>query len=153
MIERPASVVKELVENAIDAGARNVRIDIHGGGLGLIRVSDDGAGISEQDLWLACQRHATSKLPDDDLNLVQTLGFRGEALPSIATVADLTIISAIDDSGIGRRLSLRNVRTVVDERRHVRAVPRLRWITSSSVSRRVLPPPPVPRLRFRRLGR
>jgi DNA mismatch repair protein MutL len=115
VIERPAAVVKELVENALDAGARHIRIDVQGGGLGLIRVSDDGVGIPARELWLACQRHATSKLPSDDLTLVQTLGFRGEALPSIAVVAELTVTSAIDESGVGQRLTLRNGRTVVDE--------------------------------------
>ncbi|MCA9863636.1 MAG: ATP-binding protein, partial [Thermomicrobiales bacterium] len=80
-IERPASVVKELIENALDAGARSVRIDVRGGGLELIRVGDDGHGIRAADLWLACQRHATSKYPGGGLASVRTLGFRGEALP------------------------------------------------------------------------
>ena len=93
-IERPASVVKELVENAIDAGATAVRIDIRGGGLDLIRVGDDGRGIRAADLWLACQRHATSKYPAEGLGAVRTLGFRGEALPSIAGVAELDLVSA-----------------------------------------------------------
>ena len=115
VIARPASVVKELVENALDAGARHIRVDIQDGGLGLIRVNDDGAGIAARDLWLACQRHATSKLPDDDLRRVRTLGFRGEALPSIAAVADLSITSAVDERGIGQRLTLRQGRTIVDE--------------------------------------
>src|SRR5437764_4454201 len=97
VIERPASVVKELIENALDAGARKVRVDVRGGGLELVRVSDDGVGIPSGELWLACQRHATSKLVDDDLSRVQTLGFRGEALPSIAAMAELTLASAVDE--------------------------------------------------------
>jgi DNA mismatch repair protein MutL len=115
VIERPASVVKELIENALDAGARNVRIDVRGGGLELVRVSDDGTGIPAGELWLACQRHATSKLVDDDLSQVHTLGFRGEALPSIAAMAELTLVSADDDSGIGRRLVVRDGQVVADE--------------------------------------
>jgi DNA mismatch repair protein MutL len=115
VIERPASVVKELVENALDARATNVRIDVRGGGLGLIRVGDDGDGIPGDELWLACQRHATSKLASDRLDTVRTLGFRGEALPSIANVAELTVVSATSDDGVGRRITLRDGHLVVDE--------------------------------------
>ncbi len=93
VIERPASAVKELVENAIDAGARNIEIVSTGGGLGLIRVSDDGGGMDAADLTLSVERHATSKLSGEDLLRIATLGFRGEALPSIGSVAKLTIAS------------------------------------------------------------
>jgi DNA mismatch repair protein MutL len=93
VVERPASVVKELVENALDAGARRLEIVTDGGGRRLIRVSDDGTGMSAGDLALAVERHATSKLPDDDLLDIRTLGFRGEALPSIGAVARLTIVT------------------------------------------------------------
>jgi DNA mismatch repair protein MutL len=114
-IERPASVVKELVENALDAGARAIRIDVRGGGLDLIRVGDDGCGIRAADLWLACQRHATSKYPDGGLAAVRTLGFRGEALPSIAGVAELDLLSASNDESGGWRLTLRGGRILRDE--------------------------------------
>ena len=93
VVERPASVVKELVENALDAGSRRIEIAIDGGGRRLIRVADDGAGMTRADLDLAVERHATSKLKDDDLSTILTLGFRGEALPSIGAVARLTITS------------------------------------------------------------
>src|SRR5436305_8599444 len=91
VVERPASAVKELTENALDAGARRIEVVTDGGGRRLIRVSDDGGGMTRADLALAVERHATSKLPDDDLLTIRTLGFRGEALPSIGAVARLVI--------------------------------------------------------------
>jgi DNA mismatch repair protein MutL len=93
VVERPASAVKELVENALDAGARRIEIATDGGGRRLIRVADDGAGMTRADLELAVDRHATSKLDGDDLLQIDTLGFRGEALPSIGSVARLSITS------------------------------------------------------------
>lgn len=93
VVERPAAALKELVENALDAGARRIDIVLEAGGRDLIRVSDDGCGMSPEAMTLALERHATSKLPTDDLDAITTLGFRGEALPSIASVARMTIAS------------------------------------------------------------
>ena len=106
VVERPASAVKELVENAIDAEARHIEIVITSGGRDLIRVVDDGFGMSEHDLSLAVERHATSKLPDGDLFAIATLGFRGEALPSIGAVARLTIASRMKDASMGATLTV-----------------------------------------------
>src|SRR5262245_47619157 len=91
VVERPASVVKELIENALDAGARRIDVLTDGGGRRLIRVTDDGDGMTRADLELAVERHATSKLEGDDLLSIHTLGFRGEALPSIGAAARLTL--------------------------------------------------------------
>ena len=93
VVERPASAVKELIENALDAGARRLRIDIADGGKTLVRVSDDGCGMSAQDLPLAMSRHATSKIDGSDLLKINSFGFRGEALPSLGAVGRLTITS------------------------------------------------------------
>lgn len=98
VIERPASVVKELVENAIDAGATDIEVALEQGGVALIRVRDNGSGMSLAQMQLAVERHATSKLPDDDLLAIYHLGFRGEALPSIGSVAKLSITSCAKGS-------------------------------------------------------
>lgn len=93
VVERPASVVKELVENAIDAGARRITVSTAGGGVDLIRITDDGHGMDREDLLLSVERHATSKLSVDDLDDIRTLGFRGEALASIGSVSRLSVAS------------------------------------------------------------
>ena len=103
VVERPASALKELVENAIDAGANRIAVRLVEGGLGSLEVIDDGCGMSPTEIALALERHATSKLPDDAIEQVTTLGFRGEALPSIASVARLTVESRVRGHDTGWR--------------------------------------------------
>ena len=108
VVERPASVVKELLENAIDAGARNISIQIEGGGTRLIRVIDDGEGMDQDDVLLCLERHATSKLAGvEQLNAIRTLGFRGEAIPSISSVSIMTITSRQQGVELGCQAEVR----------------------------------------------
>jgi len=113
VVERPSSVVKELFENALDAGARTVAVEIEGGGRSLIRVRDDGTGMSREDAELAIERHATSKLLAlEDLQRVETHGFRGEALPSIASVSHLVLRTREDSGPVGTEVEVRHGRLV-----------------------------------------
>ena len=105
VIERPASVIKEMVENSIDAGATNINIEIKNGGISYIRITDNGKGISTDDLEIAFERHATSKIRSaEDLNEVKSMGFRGEALASIAAIANVEMISKTKEQEIGNRI-------------------------------------------------
>ena len=107
VVERPASVVKELVENAIDAGSKNITVEIQRGGIKYIRVSDDGCGIEHDDIATAFLSHATSKISSaDDLNYIETLGFRGEALPSVAAVSKVTLLTKTADAEIGTSFTI-----------------------------------------------
>src|ERR1035438_4269118 len=102
VVERPASVVKELLENSLDAGASDIRVDVEAGGRRLIRIADNGCGMLRDDALLAFERHATSKLSDvQDLLAIATLGFRGEALPSIASVSRLVLETRSADETTG----------------------------------------------------
>src|SRR6202012_4040001 len=104
VIERQAAAVKELVENALDAGAKRVDVAIEAGGRALIRVIDDGAGMGADDIALSVERHATSKIAEGDLTAIATLGFRGEALPTIAAVASLEIATRTATGPHGARI-------------------------------------------------
>src|SRR6266852_1243439 len=102
VVERPASVVKELLENALDAGATRIRVDVEAGGKRLIQITDNGSGMVRDDALLCFERHATSKIRTDlDLNTIATLGFRGEALPSIASVARVHLETRAAEEAVG----------------------------------------------------
>ncbi len=116
VVERPASVVKELVENALDAGARTITVEVDGGGRRLVRVVDDGHGMAPADARLALLRHATSKLRAvDDLAGIRTMGFRGEALPSIASVSRLTLTTRPRDREEAIRIVVDGGKVVSEE--------------------------------------
>ena len=107
VIERPASVIKEMIENSIDAGANNIVVEIEKGGISYIKVTDNGKGISEDDLELAFERHATSKIRSaDDLNTVTSMGFRGEALASIAAISRVELVSKTAEQENGYKVVL-----------------------------------------------
>lgn len=158
VVERPASALKELVENAIDAGAGQVVVRLSEGGLGLIEVTDDGCGMRADEIALALERHATSKLPDEAIELVATLGFRGEALPSIASVARVTIESrsrqngeawkrVVDHGALvaegpaalppGTRVRVEDLFGKIPARRKFLRSPRSEWASSLDVVRRL----------------
>lgn len=108
VVERPASVVKELLENALDAGADRINIQVEGDGTRLIRVVDNGVGMDQDDVLLCLERHATSKLiKESQLAAITTLGFRGEALPSIASVSRMSLLSRLHTVEIGTRAEIR----------------------------------------------
>ncbi|MBR2786811.1 MAG: DNA mismatch repair endonuclease MutL [Clostridia bacterium] len=116
VIERPASVVKEVVENSIDAGANNISVEIKNGGISYIRITDNGKGIAPDDIEIAFERHATSKIRKaEDLETVQSMGFRGEALASIAAIARVEVITKTEDSNIGYRMIVEGGKVLLKE--------------------------------------
>jgi len=109
VVERPASVVKELVENSLDAGSSQISIEVRGGGVSLIRVTDNGVGIPPGEVEIAFARYATNKVSSlDDLESISSLGFRGEALPSIAAVAEVDMVTCAAGESAGTYLSLKD---------------------------------------------
>ena len=113
VIERPASVVKEMVENSIDAGAKNITVEIKNGGISLIKITDDGCGIAKDDMEIAFERHATSKIRKaEDLEMVRTMGFRGEALASIAAIAKVEMISKKENADIAHKIVVEGGKTL-----------------------------------------
>src|ERR1700758_3647766 len=107
VVDRPASVVKELLENALDAGATRIRVEVEAGGRKLIRITDNGVGMVRDDALLAFERHATSKIrSSDDLLSIATLGFRGEALPSIASIARVELETRAAEEASGTRMEV-----------------------------------------------
>lgn len=107
VIERPASVIKEMIENSIDAGAKNITVEIKNGGISYIKVIDDGKGIANDDLEIAFERHATSKIRcADDLENVKSMGFRGEALASIAAIAHVELVTKTEEDFTGSKIVL-----------------------------------------------
>ena len=133
VIERPASVVKELLENAVDAGARRIRIEIERAGSRLISVSDDGSGMDADDALLCIEPHGTSKIFDEkDIDHITTLGFRGEALPSIASISRLTIQTRTADSREGTLVKVDCWKRLLPA---ARSEPRSRSGTSSTILR------------------
>ncbi len=135
VVERPASVVKELVENALDAGASRIEVEVKGGGVYLIRVTDNGSGIPADEVALAFERHATSKIKSpSDLQKIGSLGFRGEALPSIAAVARVEVVTCVEGESAGTSISLEGGAITPEESR---ARPRGTTVTVQNLFRRV----------------
>ena len=122
VIERPASVIKEMLENSIDAGATNINIEIKNGGISYIRITDNGKGIASDDLEIAFERHATSKIRNaEDLKEVKSMGFRGEALASIAAISNVEMISKTEAEEVGHII-------VVEARKNT--INRRNWMSS-----------------------
>ncbi len=134
VVDRPASVVKELLENALDAGANRIRVEVEAGGRKLIRIADDGHGMKRDDALLAFERHATSKLRSaDELLSISTLGFRGEALPSIASVSRVTLETSTGEDGPARTWRLPAAKFRTWTMALCRAAPRSPCPISSSI--------------------
>ena len=137
VVERPASVVKELIENAIDADSTSIRVEIRAGGKRLIRVSDNGIGMEREDALLALERHATSKVGRiEDLERIQTFGFRGEALASIASVSQFELLTRTADALEGTKVNVEGGVSVLCKRAGCPPAPTCRLTTSFTMSLR-----------------